>query len=219
MIVVSLNERTELDGSVRSDYFAAAGLSSTGATANACPPGGCGGDDDPPPPPPPTNLRTGAYPERLERIAIYDDHENWTAEPAEIKTTVLCAGQSSFVFASTLGDPEPEKKLLHAGIHPTNFNYEFREDFNSQYIGTHYIDYFTWDRTVYGPNCAHNLYEDDGGTKENYTASITDPDTGITVTASEMRSIDRQDMGIITFLYTEPLTTTHRTLDFELDMK
>ena len=205
VIVISLNERTDDSGKIREPYLALA----------AAP-----GPPSPPPPPQPTpgSVRSGAYTERLERIRIKDDHEIWYDEPADIVTVVMCPGQSTPTFMSALGDPEPEAEFLYAGLNSRG-RYIYRESSSHRDFSSLGITYFTWDRTVLGANCSHNLYEDDGGGMTTVSTTVRDMTSGLSTTVTYQRPINNADMGTVTFLYTDPLSTTRGTNDFDLDMK
>ena len=223
VVVVSLNERVDETGVLRPIYAEAKRLADEAAALREielepCEFGQIDCDTPPPPPPPPppsTNVRTGAHLEKLHRVAIYDDHEGWGKEPAELNVAVYCPGSPQPLFKSLLGDPEPEDVMLYAGIKNNRYDFE-QYSYNLNTVG---ITYFTWDPASVGALCVHNMWEDDGGGTTTTSVTIPASDGFPAVTVSDTRPVNNADMGNVTFLYSDPLSTRRRTSDYELQMK
>lgn len=234
VVVVGLNERTDESGRVRPEYLVPAGTNVLGAGKGSlsgsvlgartnelqeeCAPdaldcsgggGGTGGGGTTPP------NRQGNHPETLQRISILNDHEIWSAEPAEIWTMVGCSSYGK-AFKSRLGDPEPEFTLLYAGKDSQGrFLYKER----TADLAVQGIYYFTWNPSSYGSVCGHELWEDDGGGSTTVTTTFNNPDTGVSFGVSDTRPNDNQEMGTVSILYSNALTQVYGTSDFQIDMR
>lgn len=216
VVVVALNERIDADGRVYPQYARSRGASvATAPTGNACPETGCGGGGGGGGTS--STFRGPDHEETLEIVKVKNDHEHWTAEPAEISYAVMCAGFPTAV-RDRLGDPEPEFTNLYAGL-DSQGRYIYKQSTSDLAIAG--IFQFTW-ASSFGDACAWNFWEEDGDGKETVTVSATyDTGDGTTATVSGNVSKDksRAEMGTKIVVRTERLEQQYFSADIEWNLK
>lgn len=216
VIVVGLNERTDVQGRLLERYAAvrlegytarlevpAFGTFAADTSDGGDPGGGTG-----------NSYRSSPHAEKLELVYVQNDHEAWYMEPAEINYHAVCS--NGIEAQDFLGDPEPEDTWLYAGLNSAG-EYTYKSfTYQLSSVG---IDQYTWYAPTPGAFCGWSWWEDDGGGSTTVSTTITNPDTHQSFTFSDTRPVVRDEMGTRPVLFSDPLTKDYQTNDIRWNMK